>query len=531
MYHQENNIAIYGSHNGGIAFRDHNTYRVIEIERFISKKNCGLTQYLLCRNSFYILEKLLDYINKEFNKNLMFDNLIYSNTDVIYGNDHVKFEDLISAKNKHFCLHHRAHAAGTFYQSPFNEAIIISYDGGGSDGFFNIFYGNRENSVTNIKNVNIDLGFAYMSFGHFINEIKFESELSIGNLVYSGKLMGLCGYGKVRKGWKKYFKNYYLSKPDGLNYIEKLNNFIGSKIGVVFNIDNRLVGDIALDIAATSQQVFEEIFLEIITPILESNEYKHLPICLTGGCALNVVCNTRVKDIFKRPLFVAPNSNDSGLALGMLLDYERPGYQVDVTYGGLPVLDPYSLYELIENKWSEVYSHEKMAEILNNGNIVGLIQGDCEHGPRALGNRSILCNPAIPNMKDTLNQKVKRREWFRPFAPVVKLEDANKYFEFDGESRFMSYYAKVREEYKEQLVSITHIDGTARLQTVTKDQNSFIYDLLTEFEKLSGIGVLLNTSFNINGKPLINSYKDGLWMLDNTGLDILSTDQFIVYKQ
>jgi carbamoyltransferase len=95
----------------------------------------------------------------------------------------------------------------------------------------------------------------------------------------------------------------------------------------------------------------------------------------------------------------------------------------------------------------------------------------------------------------------------------------------------MSYYAKVREEYKEQLVSITHIDGTARLQTVTKDQNSFIYDLLTEFEKLSGIGVLLNTSFNINGKPLINSYKDGLWMLDNTGLDILSTDQFIVYKQ
>ena len=115
-------------------------------------------------------------------------------------------------------------------------------------------------------------------------------------------------------------------------------------------------------------------------------------------------------------------------------------------------------------------------------------------------------------------------------TPVVRLEDANKYFEFEGESRFMSFYANVKPEFKESLISITHVDGTARLQTVTRIQNPFLYDLLTEFEKQSGIGVLLNTSFNVNGKPLINTYKDAVYMLENSGLDNIFTDQFIIHK-
>ena len=523
-----NNIAIYGSHNGGIAFRDGSNYRIIEIERFINRKNYGLTQYLLCHHNKFILQEMLNYINAHFNIDLNFDTVIYSNTDVVYGDEYLHYEKFINAKERVSCLHHHAHASSTFYQSPFQESLVISYDGGGSDGFFNIFYATRENSVKNIKRVEIDFGFAYMSFGHFLSPIKFESELGMGNLVYSGKLMGLCGYGKTNNEWLPYFKEYYYSKPDGGNYLSKINTIVGSNIGVVFTTDNRLDGQIALDIAATSQTAFEEVFFELITPVV--NEYPDMPICLTGGCALNVVCNTKVKDLFSRPTFVAPNSNDCGLALGMLLDHEKPKDQVDVTYGGLPVLDPYNLYEIIEIRHSSKYSHEKAAKLLTNGNIVGLIQGNSEHGPRALGNRSILCNPSIPNMKDILNDKVKKREWFRPFAPIVKLEDANKYFEFDGESRFMSYYAKVRPEYKDQLVSITHVDGTARLQTVTRDQNAFIYDLLTEFKKQSGIGVLLNTSFNVNGKPLINTYKDAIYMLDNSGLDNIFTDKFIIHK-
>lgn len=525
-----NNIGIYGSHNGGMAFKTKDgIYRVIEIERFISKKNFGLTQYLLCKHNRFILDQMIEYVQQNFGIGPDFDTIIYSNTDVIYGEDHLHYERYINAKDRIFCLHHKAHAAGTFYQSPFQKALIISYDGGGSDGFFNVYTATREESVKLIKRIEIDFGFAYMSFGHFLNEIRFESELGMGNLVYSGKLMGLCGYGKVRSEWLPFFREYYYSKPDGINYLEKINDIIGSKIGVSFTIYQRLDGDIALDIAATSQAAFEEVFFELITPIVD--EHPNLPICLTGGCALNVVCNTRVKNTFDREVFVAPNSNDCGLALGMLLDYEKPINQVDITYGGLPVLDPLVLYEIIENKHSEVYSHARAAELLSNGNIVGTVIGNSEHGPRALGNRSILCNPSISNMKNILNEKVKKREWFRPFAPIVKLENANKYFEFAGESRFMSYYAKVRPEFKDQLTSITHIDGTARLQTVTREQNTFIYDLLSEFEKKSGIGVLLNTSFNVNGKPLLNTYKDAVYMLENSGLDNLLTENYIIYKQ
>jgi carbamoyltransferase len=524
-----NNIALYGSHNGGLAFKTKDQqYRVIEIERFVNKKNFGLTQYLLCKHNKFILSEMLNYIKKNFDIGPNFDTVIYSNTDVIYGDEYLHYENFINANNRVFCLHHKAHAAGTFYQSPFQKALIISYDGGGSDGFFNVYIASREDSVKHIKRIEIDFGFAYMSFGHFLNEIKFESELGMGNLVYSGKLMGLCGYGKVRPEWLSFFKEYYYSKPDGINYLEKINNIVGSNIGVSFTTQARLDGDIALDISATSQAAFEEVFFELITPIVNDN--PDLPICLTGGCALNVVCNTKVKNTFNREIFIAPNSNDCGLALGMLLDYEKPLHQVDVTYGGLAVLDPLVLYEIIENKNSEIYSHSKAAKLLFNGNIIGILIGNSEHGPRALGNRSILCNPAIHNMKDILNEKVKKREWFRPFAPVVRLEDANKYFEFDGESRFMSYYAKVRPEFKDQLVSITHIDETARLQTITREQNPFIYDLLSEFEKESGIGVLLNTSFNVNGKPLINTYKDALYMLDHSGLDNLFLDNFIIHK-
>jgi len=523
-----NNIALYGSHNGGIAFNDNGIYRTIEIERFINKKNYGLTQYLLCNHNRFILSEMLNYISKYHNKDLSFDTVIYGNTDVIYGDQHLHYEKFIKAKEYKFCLHHQAHAAGTFYQSPFDEAIIISYDGGGSDGFFNIFHGNRKDSVKNIKRIELDLGFAYMSFGHFLQPIRFESELGMGNLVYSGKLMGLCGYGKTNPDWLPYFKEYYYNKPDGINYKQLLSK-LGQNIGIIFDTNNRLDGDVALDISATSQTAFEDVFFESVTPILES--HPDLPICLTGGCALNVVCNTKTKEKFQRPVFVAPNSSDCGLALGMLLDHEKPEHQVDATYSGLPVLDPYVLYEMIENKHSENYTHSKAAQLLYNGFIVGVIQGCSEHGPRALGNRSILCNPSIANMKDILNEKVKKREWFRPFAPVVKLENANKYFDFDGESRFMSFYAKVRDEYKDALVSITHVDGTARLQTVTREQNAYIYDLLTEFEKVSGIGVLLNTSFNVNGKPLINTYKDALYMLNNSGLDYIFTDKYIIHKQ
>lgn len=184
----------------------------------------------------------------------------------------------------------------------------------------------------------------------------------------------------------------------------------------------------------------------------------------------------------------------------------------------------------VEDRWAEPLEQSKLIGDLARGKIVGVVRGNSEHGPRALGNRSILCNPAFPSMKDILNAKVKNREWYRPFAPVCRLEDASKYFDMNWETRWMSFCPTVKPEWRDKLVSITHVDGTARVQTVTREQNPWLYDLLTEFEKKTGIGVLLNTSFNVNGKPILSRYSDALLVYDKTELDCLVLSDFYFRK-
>ena len=194
-------------------------------------------------------------------------------------------------------------------------------------------------------------------------------------------------------------------------------------------------------------------------------------------------------------------------------------------------MDEDTLYRSLENNWSsEKLNQKKLIKFLTDGKIVGVVRGNSEHGPRALGNRSILCDPTKPNMKDILNEKVKHREWYRPFAPVVRQEDVSKYFEFEGESRWMSFCPKVKEEWKNILVSITHVDGTARVQTVAREQNEWLYDLLTDLDKATGIGVLLNTSFNIDGKPILSTYQDALEVFYNTQLDGLILSNYFIQK-
>jgi predicted NodU family carbamoyl transferase len=205
----------------------------------------------------------------------------------------------------------------------------------------------------------------------------------------------------------------------------------------------------------------------------------------------------------------------------MILQHLKPSTPVDITYKGIDVLDKYNLMEFIEEHWSGPEGIDVVARDIYEGKIVGIVRDGAEHGPRALGNRSILCNPALPDMKDILNSKVKNREWYRPFAPVVRLEDVSTYFEFEGDSRWMSFCPKVKEEWREKLPSITHIDGTARVQTVTREQNPWLYDLITEFKAITGIGVLLNTSFNIAGKPIVSTYRDAIKLYNTSQMDRL----------
>ena len=546
------NISFYGSHNAAyVVEKNGEILLVLEVERFLNTKNSGLAQYLVPKvpDLLFLAEYIPQFIMNKYGIK-EFDNCYYLNTDVVMSKMH-NLEQFIPSKNYELGLHHQSHAAGIFYQSPYNEALVFSFDGGGNDGKFNVYYATREKSVqlledvinpiSNNPHIKYDLGFPYMLFGHYLEDIKLEP-LNIGNLVYSGKIMGLVSYGNINEEWLPHFIEFYKSNPDGTriggwdnsgyyDYEPKIQE-LGNKIDIEFILDNRLSGQVAYDIAATSQRAFEECFLKVDKPYF--NKYPNLPICITGGCGLNIILNTRLVKEFNRKVFVGPNPNDCGIALGLMLHKIKPQNSIDITYSGLELLDIDHLANYIQNSNFNFTTHflniNQVVKDLVNGKIVGVARGKSEHGPRALGNRSIICNPSIKEMKDILNAKVKHREWYRPFAPVVRLEDISKYFEWKEEARWMSFCPTVKEEWRDKLPSITHVDNTARVQTVTREQNEWLYDLLTAFHKETGIGILLNTSFNVNGKPILSTVQDAFKIFGESQMDSLIIENFYMTK-
>ena len=414
--------------------------------------------------------------------------------------------------------HHETHAAATFYQSPFKEALIVSYDGGGDDGHFNVYSAN-DMGVRFLNRIDSDFGGGYLLCGSLVREV---GEKSRHQLALAGKLMGLCGYGKVIPEFVPAFEEFFFDRD-----YEKLSNWTNLPLKNIKKpwkdpLKNwAFEGQYAYDIAATAQEGFENAFFSV----LDRYDPK-IPLCLCGGAALNVLVNEKIKERYDRPLYVPPNPHDGGLSLGHLFMYREPTEKVNITYSGLPLLDRNKLPEYIEKYNAKKVNKKEIAEIIKDGKIIGLVYGDSEVGPRALGNRSIVCDPNIADMKDILNSKVKFREWYRPFAPFCKKEDAHKYFDspnFDN-LEYMSYAPRVKVD---TLPSITHVDGTARLQTVTEESHSHFYELLTEFGKISDTNVLLNTSFNIRGYPILSTIKDALYALENTEMDYVVIEDYL----
>lgn len=523
-------ISAYGSHNAAVSMYYKGKYTVVEVERWVNIKNSGLCGYNPVHNIQLVFDEICDYLLAQTDR---------SDVDTYVSGYMGKFKPKFFYRNHITVDHHLAHAAGAFYQSPYKESLVITFDGGGDGGFFNVYKASRQNGIELIAKFNQDLGFAYMILSDYLSDIKKEP-LTVGNLVYAGKLMGLCSYGKVRHEWLPHFYEFYETfQYTGDSYLggaearvpalKKLFAAIGVED---FDIeDSRFEGQFAWDIAATTQRAFEDQFFKRAQPFIE--EYAHLPLSLSGGCALNVLLNTQLLRDKGGLVFVPPNTNDCGISVGGILSYLAPEGQVDLTYSGLPVLDAHLLSEYVESGYDIAtgVTIPELARYLADNHLVGVVRGNSEHGSRALGNRSILCNPA-EGMKDTLNQKVKNREWYRPFAPMVRLDEANKYFDFPyGESRHMVFVAWVRQEWQDRLPAITHEDGTGRLQTVTRGQNEFIYDLLGEFGKLTGHSVLLNTSFNVNGKPILTKLSDALSMLDKTKLDAVYFNGNLLFKK
>jgi len=514
-------LSIYGSHDAAATFVDKNgELRVLEYERFVR------IRYGMFSSRFDtwgpgtnddFRNKFLEYVKSQLKEEpelIVYNELIDSDLDLIQSYfPNAKFKLL---------GHHIAHAAGAFYQSGFDEALIVTIDGGGYDhGVVSstcVFRGSGS-KLTQLYASTVDFGIAYSMIGSVMKEIK--PDYSTTSLTYAGKVMGICAYGKVIDNWVDPMRRYYDH--------HKLE-ILGDEIGLELSTQcHSISGQNSYDLAATSQYVFEELLLNFILPYLNENPSN---LVFGGGCALNVLFNQKLKAIMIEndyELYVPPNPNDCGLSLGQYLLETREQIK-PIVYGGFDILDREKLDEYMGKYEFQESTADKIVELISTGKIGGIIRGYSEVGPRALGNRSIICDPSFKDMKDVLNAKVKFREWFRPFAPVCKEEDREIYFDSAFPSEYMSYAPLVKEEYRESLASITHNDGTARLQTVTPDQHELFYDILCSMSNAGKIPVILNTSFNIKGNPILTTIEDAFYVLENTEMDFLVIENYLIEK-
>jgi len=474
-----------------------------------------------------------------------------------------------------FSEHHLSHAASAFYPSPFQEAAILTIDGVGEWATASICHG-KDNKITMLKEMKFphSVGLLYSAFTYYL-----------GFRVNSGeyKLMGLAPYGnpesKQTHEYHRLIKEHLVSiKDDGslwvnqdyFNYATGLRMIKGDKWEKLFGLPV-LVADGKIDqrhcdMALAIQQVTEEVVLKM------AREAKRITgsdnLCMAGGVALNCVANGKLlrEKIFK-DLFIQPASGDAGGALGaaemvhyMYFDQERKASDKPVAEHGFYLGPDFSEKETILSlKKHKACFHkfesfdelcEKVAGLLDQGNVIGWFQGRMEFGPRSLGNRSILGDARNTEMQRKLNLKIKYREGFRPFAPSVLYESTKDFFDLDAVSPYMLLIADVNKERRKRLPdnyhemdlwdrlyyersdvqSITHLDYSARIQTVHKEINPRYWQLINTFREKTGYGLVVNTSFNVRGEPVVCSPEDAYKCFMRTEMDYLIINDLFLKK-
>jgi carbamoyltransferase len=544
-------LAINGCHDASVTFLDKNDQiRIFEYERFCNKRfgifkqeadgtSIGTNEEI--RNSF------LNYIKTHLKEEP--EVILYSELDPA----DVQFVRSHFPKSQMFHMgHHMSHCSGAYFQSGFENALAISLDGGGMDyqtesdltlrsySIYKFTNGISETIIHTNSQVPDRFVFnpgIYGSFGYYVEEINKEvNEIGQSDkcaLTYAGKMMGLAAYGEVRPEWIEPISNFYKNHPiDHWSHYDPLQDKMSSEMGVEL-FENCFSGKESYDLAATNQYVFEELCFSFIEPYIDQ---YNLDVVFSGGCALNVLFNQKLAKYLNDKglkLYIPPYPGDCGLSFGHSVSYQTE-FCDPSPYCGIDIMDRDKIIDYFElyNKEGKVSisTTEKIVDLIKDGKIGGIIQGYSEVGPRALGNRSIICDPSIADMKDVLNAKVKFREWFRPFAPVCREEDMDLYFDDAFPSEYMSYAPSVKEEHRSVLPSITHVDGTARLQTVRKGQHKLFYDILTELNARGHVAVIMNTSFNIKGKPILTSVKDAFDVLETTELDFIVVENLLFVK-
>ena len=441
-----------------------------------------------------------------------------------------------------FAEHHMSHAASAFLVSPFEEAAILTTDGVGE--WDTTTYG--RGSGTDIRLLK-SIGFPH-SLGLFYSAFTYYLGFKVNSAEY--KVMGLAPYGEPR--FYDLIMNNLLSVGDDGSFNLNMRYFTyeygltmtGRKFSSLFGQPVREpeseLTQFHKDVAASLQKVTDTVVVGMARHIEKETGMKNL--CMAGGVALNCVSNAKIlEETSFHDVFVQPAAGDAGGALGA-------AYYVYNTILGNPrvyrmndvFLGPEYMDEEIEsflNKRNVKFSRlgrkellEETARLISEQKVIGWFQGKMEFGPRALGNRSIIADARNPKNQSVVNLKIKFRESFRPFAPAVLEDRMPEYFEFDRPAPFMLFVANVRRE-KRVIPAVTHLDGSARLQTVSREQNALFYDLISEFDRLTGCPVIINTSFNVRGEPIVCTPQDAWRCFMRTEMDCLVMGSFIIDKR
>jgi len=449
--------------------------------------------------------------------------------------------------------HHRAHIASSFFVSPFKKAAVVSIDGFGD--FVSVMIGvGKENKIDVLDIVEFphSLGVFYSALTQFLGFWNYGDEYKVMGLSAFGKPVYLDEMRKIVKlknnGLFELDTSYFLHDNKGVEmtwlnekptigrlFSDKLEDLLGKARAKSEELDQRYQ-----NIAVSVQKMYEEAYFHILNSLYKKTELKN--VALAGGCIQNSLANGSIynKTPFKN-IYIPPAAHDAGGAIGAAFylwhqKLKMPrNFKMDSPFYG-PGFSKDKIKSILEKnnlKFEELDEKqllEKVSEDITTGKVVGWFQGRSEWGPRALGNRSILADPRGKKIKDILNARIKKREWFRPFAPVILKEKTEEWFERGEEVPFMEKVYNIREEKRELIPAVCHIDGTGRLQTISYEMNPKYYNLIKEFDRLTGVPILLNTSFNEN-EPIVNTPKEAIDCFLRTKMDTLVIKNYYISRR